>query len=225
MNQRTLLMESATGQPEADRQVARENRERLGRAGVVAVNLVGGLGCGKTSLVEATVRRLAPDRRVGVMTADPYPSNGAGRIPGLAGNVVRAEPGFGLPLAARHVRSALARLDLGAIDLLLVENVGSLAGPDAIDLGEDARVAMFSVAAGHHKPAKYPDVVRWADAVVLNKADLLQGGAFDVRAFRAAVGRLNPAAEYVEMSMLTGHGVDAWVDWLLTRPQPARHAH
>jgi hydrogenase nickel incorporation protein HypB len=218
-------MKAESTQPEVDLEAARENRERLSRAGVFAVNVVGGPGCGKTSLVEATVRRLAAGRRVGVVSADPDVRHGGGdALGGLArGNLVHVAPDFGRLMTARHVRSALARLDPGAIDLLLVENVGSLTGADAVDLGEGARVAMFSVAAGHHEPASHPAVLRWADAVVLNKADLLAAGAFDLRAFRAAVGRLNPAAEYLEMSTLTGAGIDAWVGWLSSRlPRLAR---
>jgi hydrogenase nickel incorporation protein HypB len=215
-------MENDVRQSEADRLIARANRERLDRAGAFAVNVAGGLGCGKTSLFDATVDRLASERRVGVVSADPGPGRGTN----VGTNVVHVDPGFGRALCARHVEPALVRLCPGGIDLLLIENVGSLAGPDAIDLGEHARVAIFSVAAGHGKATEHPNIVRWADVVLLNKVDLLAGGGFDLRAFRAALGRLNAGAEYFELSTRTGEGLDAWIAWLRARPpscQPTSH--
>jgi hypothetical protein len=79
-------------------------------------------------------------------------------------------------LAAYCVRPALDRVGLGGSDLLLIENVGSLVGADAFDLGEHARAVIFSVAAGHERASEHADLVRWADAVVVNKVDLLAGG-------------------------------------------------
>jgi hydrogenase nickel incorporation protein HypB len=215
MSDTDIVMECATRQSEADSEVARKNRERLNCAGVFAVNVAGGLGCGKSALLGATARRLAGDRQVGIVSADPD------GVPGVSpgARAVHVQPGFGRVLAARDLRSALDRLDLSGVELLLVENVGSFAGPDAIDLGEHARAAIFSVAAGHRIPSEHPGLVRWADAVVLNKLDLRTG--FDLRAFRAAIGRLNAGAAYFEMSTQSGHGVDAWVGWLTDR---SRHA-
>ena len=209
-------MNSLVRPSESDQRPARENRERLRLAGVYSVNLIGGPGCGKTSLIEATIRRLLLKRRVGAIAADPHSRYDADRLLRLGHQVLHVDPGGRAELTAAHLRSALRQLDLSALDLLLIENVSSLIGPSGVDLGEDVKVGVFSVAAGHDKPARNPDVVCCAAAVVLNKIDLLKITPFELGAFRETVARCNPAAAVFEMSTLTGDGVDAWVEWVLS---------
>lgn len=204
--------------------VADANRERFHRAGVYAVNLIGGPGCGKTSLIETTMRRLVLDRRVGAIAADSNSRYDADRLSVLGEQVIHVDPGASAALAPCHVRAALDRLDLSTIDLLVIENVSSLVGPGPVDLGENAKVPVFSVAAGHDKPARHPDVVRGAKVVILNKMDLSAVTPFNLSAFHEAVARLNPEAEVLEMSTLTGQGVDAWIEWLRSRSLPRSRA-
>jgi hydrogenase nickel incorporation protein HypB len=104
----------------------------------------------------------------------------------------------------------------------LIENTNCPIGPDEIDLGEDVKVAMFSVAAGQDKPAKHPSLTRCARLVILNKIDLISNTQFNRAGFRATVKSLNPAAEVIELSTLTLDGVDAWFDWLLRRSPRAK---
>lgn len=207
-----------SGEPSA----ARANRERLRLAGVYTINLIGGPGCGKTSLIEATMRRLVLKRRVGAIAADAHSRYDADRLGVLGDQVVHVGPEGECALSAADVRLALDRLDLPALSLLMVENVSSLVGPGGIDLGEDAKVAVFSVAAGHDKPARHPDVVRGARVVVLNKLDLLAITPFDLETFRETVARLNPSATVMELSTLSGQGMDAWTDWLVDQSPPRR---
>ena len=49
---------------------ARHNREHFAAAGVLAVNLMGSPGAGKTALLEATAARLADRRRLGAIAGD-----------------------------------------------------------------------------------------------------------------------------------------------------------
>jgi hydrogenase nickel incorporation protein HypB len=198
-------------------QVACSNHRRLADASVFAANLIGGPGCGKTSLLQVTVSRLILKRRVGIIAADPQTRIDADRLAALGEQVLQVGTGANGLLTGEHVRAALRRMDLARLDLVLIENVSSLIGPSQFDLGEDAKVALFSVAAGDDKPAKYPDVVRCADVVILNKTDLLALVPFDLDAFRGNVRRLNPGVRIIELSTLTGDGLDAWLDWLLAR--------
>ena len=67
-------------------------------------------------------------------------------------------------LDARQVLTALDAIDLAATDLLFIENVGNLVCPASWDLGETAKVVLFSVTEGEDKPLKYPKMFRQADA-------------------------------------------------------------
>jgi hydrogenase nickel incorporation protein HypB len=199
---------------DAAARIASANRARLERQGVFAVNIVGGAGCGKTTLIEATLRRLTPVTRTAVITADPNSRGDAERLRGLAVQCAHIDTGPGRCLKANQIHDALNQLKLGALDLLLIENVSSLIGPPENDLGESKRVAVFSVAAGDDKLSKYADVVRWADVLVLNKSDLLASFEFDLHAFRQRLRRVKPDIACFELSALNGEGIDAWVSWL-----------
>ena len=130
--------------------------------------------------------------------------------------MIQIDPGYNRMLSARLVQTALKRLDLSVLEVLLIENISSLIGPCEIELGEDAKVCMFSVAAGDDKAAKYPDVVQCARLIILNKMDLLSVMPFDTAAFENDVRRLNRSAEMIELSTRTGEGLDCWLDWLLS---------
>src|SRR5438105_5059784 len=93
------------------------NRAMLRAAGVFAVNLVGGPGCGKSTLIRSALEHLGPGLRVGVIVADPLshhrgPGRGVG-AGGPGGVVVNVSADPHLPLTAKHVRAALGRMDLG----------------------------------------------------------------------------------------------------------------
>jgi hydrogenase nickel incorporation protein HypB len=67
---------------------------------------------------------------------------------------------------------------------------------------------------------KYPLMFRLADAVALNKMDLLPHVDFDLASFRSALSDLNPQAPLFEVSCSTGANLDEWVEWV--RSQVAR---
>ncbi len=55
------------------------------------------------------------------------------------------------------IEQALVSWDLGAIDVLFIENVGNLVCPSSYDLGEQLRVVLLSVTEGEDKPLEVPD--------------------------------------------------------------------
>jgi hydrogenase nickel incorporation protein HypB len=195
--------------------VAAENRVALERAGIVALNLMASPGAGKTSLILATVERLPQGIRPAVIEGDLASSIDTDTLLAHGIPAVQINTGGGCHLDAPMVRSALPRLPLGEIDLLFIENVGNLVCPAEFDLGARAAVVVASVPEGHDKPYKYPGMFAAADAVVLNKADLMPYFDFDLESFRRGLAMVNPAAPLFLLSCRTGEGVDAWVAWVL----------
>jgi hydrogenase nickel incorporation protein HypB len=210
--------------PTSEPQFAAENRARLRAAGVFTVNLVGGMGSGKTSLIRSTLESLFPRLRLGVVTADPTAARDVPLLRRRARDVLQVDPGVGNPLGAAKFAAALRLLTLSNLDALLVENVDPLDGPAAADLGQDAAVVVFSAAAGDGQAFKNPDVIAAADVIVLNKVDLLSVVPFDLDGFRENVRRINPTATLIELSTLNGTGIRAWEDWLLTSAAQRGHA-
>jgi hydrogenase nickel incorporation protein HypB len=54
-----------------------------------------------------------------------------------------------------------------------------------------------------------------ADAVIINKMDLLPHVDFDIAAFRGSVSGLNPDADVFQISCKTGQGIEQWCSWIL----------
>ena len=102
----------------------------------------------------------------------------------------------------------------GLGDILFIENVGNLVCPVEFDCGEDAKVALLSVAEGDDKPEKYPLLFNLARALVLNKVDLLPYVDFDMTRARNFATKLNKDLDIFEVSCRQGQGLQAWYDWL-----------
>ncbi|ODU04017.1 MAG: hydrogenase accessory protein HypB [Pseudonocardia sp. SCN 72-86] len=196
---------------------AAANRADLDRAGVVAVNLMSSPGAGKTSLLVAALRALS-DVRVGIVEGDIETSLDADRLSGLGATVslLNTANGFGgeCHLDAPMVRSALAALDLDALDLVVIENVGNLVCPAEFAVGEHAKAMVYSVTEGEEKPLKYPVMFRTAELVLVNKVDLLPHLEFDLDLFYRNLRAVNPTARTIETSARTGLGVDEFCAWL-----------
>src|SRR6476620_3589913 len=119
-------------------EVAELNRHTLRQAGVsCTIDLIGAPGCGKTSLLEATTRKLQPEMSCAVIVGDLATQRDADRLARTCDQVVQINTGKGCHLEAHHVRQALAKLDLLRVDLLFIENVGNLICPVGFDLGQD----------------------------------------------------------------------------------------
>jgi hydrogenase nickel incorporation protein HypB len=95
----------------------------------------------------------------------------------------------------------VADLDLDAIDLLIVENIGNLVCPAEFDIGED-------------KPAKYPLMFRQCDATLLNKIDLLPYLDFDMDLAKSSIAKIHPGMPVYEISAKTEAGFDGWIAWI-----------
>ncbi|MFJ1672480.1 hydrogenase nickel incorporation protein HypB [Streptomyces bottropensis] len=200
---------------------AAENRADFAASAVCAVNVMSSPGAGKTTLLRETLGRLADSVRTGIIEGDIETSLDADRLAGLGAAVVLVNTGDGFGgechLDAPMVRSALPRLPLEELDLVLIENVGNLVCPAEFDVGESARAMVYAITEGEEKPLKYPVMFRSVDLVLINKIDLLPHLDYDLDAFHANLRAVNPGVITIEVSARTGEGVDEWCNWLLTK--------
>jgi hydrogenase nickel incorporation protein HypB len=199
---------------EANDTLAARIRQQLTAVKVTAINLISAPGAGKTSLLERTLPLLKPRYRLGVLEGDIATTRDADRIAKLGVPVVQLLTGGTCHLEAPLVQRGLGELNLNALDLVFIENVGNIACPAEFDLGEKAKVGILSVTEGHDKPGKYPLLFHEVAALVLNKIDLLPHTDFDKAAFLADFRKLNATAPVFEVSCKTGHGLSEWAHWL-----------
>lgn len=196
-------------------EMAADVRARLAAAGVPSFNLVSSPGSGKTLLLERTLERLGDRLRIAVVTGDVQTQNDADRLAAHTDRLVQAVVTNGAcHLDASQVTSALEAIDLSDTDLLFVENVGNLVCPASWDLGETAKVVVFSVTEGEDKPIKYPKMFRMARYAVLNKVDLLPHLDFDVERALEFARRVNPDLRFFLTSARTGEGLEEWTAFL-----------
>jgi hydrogenase nickel incorporation protein HypB len=206
----------------ANERQALENRTLFDARGVFVVDLMASPGAGKTSTILATIEALRDRYAIAVIEGDIASKVDAEKVRAHGIPAVQINTGGACHLESAMIRRAVDTLDLDALDLIIVENVGNLVCPSDFDLGEHAKVMILSVPEGHDKPYKYPNIFQVSEAVILNKYDTLPVFDFDEAEFRAVVHDLNPAAPVFPMSATKGDGVAEWATWLAARIDSAR---
>lgn len=197
-------------------QLAEQNRRIFDQAGVLALNVMASPGGGKTSTIGRIIDALRDEARIGVMDGDIVAIDLEGfAAQGIPVSLINT--GGNCHLDANMVHSALPSMDLSALDLLIIENVGNLICPAAFKLGSHINVVIASVPEGADKPYKYPAMFRGADVLLLNKMDLAEYMEFDVAYFRHGVEVLNPGLTFFPISCRTGEGLGDLAAWLRLR--------
>jgi len=196
---------------------AQRNRGIFKANNLYSVNMMSSPGSGKTAILEKSFEHLIPELRLGIIVGDIATTEDAERLRNSGVPVVQINTHGACHLDAQMVFGALDSFDLKALDLLIIENVGNLVCPADFSFGEDLRVAVLSTTEGNDKVRKYPEMFRKADAVLINKVDLLPYVDFDVDRAKADLAAVGSKADIFPMTAITGQGVDAWCQWLIAR--------
>ena len=198
VNQRLLASNAAQ---------AEHNRAHFAEREILAINLMGTPGAGKTALLEAMIARWRGYRCILVIEGDQATDRDSARIRAAGATACQVETGLGCHLDAHQIHDALHRLDLRDGDLLFIENVGNLVCPALFDLGERLRVVVTSPTEGADKPLKYPPIFRGAHVVVLNKCDLIPHVPFSLDEWTEYVLAITPHARILKTSALRSEGI------------------
>jgi len=194
--------------------VAQELRQRLAEKKTFLLNLMSGPGAGKTRTILRTIDELRDRFRFGVLEADIDSTVDAELIAARGISAVQLRTGGFCHLDASMVAKGLDALDLDALDVVIIENVGNLVCPAEFDTGAIRSVMILSVPEGDDKPLKYPLMFTVSDVLLVNKVDYLALSDFDGEALRQRVLKLNPRIQIFDISAKTGQGVEAWAAWL-----------
>jgi len=204
---------------ERNDQVAAALQKQFKKSGIFVLNLLGSPGCGKTSLLEKTIKALKETLSIAVIEGDLFTAKDAERIEQHGVPVVQINTGGGCHLDANMIHGVLDCLDLGALDIIVIENVGNLVCPAEFNIGEDCKVTVLSITEGDDKPLKYPLIFKQASAVILNKVDLLPYTNFDLKAAEKDITTIHPGVTLLPVSCQTGEGLETWFNWLIKQVQ------
>lgn len=180
----------------------------LAEHGVRAIDILGSVGSGKTSLVIELVKRLKDRLRIAVIAGDVTTRIDADRIEAHGVPVLQIQTGGMCHLDTELVREALQRMDLDALDLVLIENVGNLICPGGFPLGAGQRLVVVSVTEGPYMPRKHPVIFRQCQVAVINKIDLAGAMEVSVDGLVADARKANPELAVVPTNLRSGEGVD-----------------
>ena len=192
-------------------------RQGLDEKGVFLLNIMASPGAGKTSVIIQTIRRLKDKLRMAVIEGDIESIVDSEKIQAEGVPAVQIRTGGACHLDAPLVTAALDSLNLDALDLVFVENIGNLICPAEFDLGSNLQAMILSVPEGDDKILKYPLMFSVCDVLLVNKIDYLDGSDFNLELLRRRARELNPRIQIFEVSCKTGAGFDVWCAWLSDR--------
>jgi len=204
----TLKIEPGMNILQVNKQLAQKNFELLRKNNVKAIDIMGSIGAGKTSVIEKLVQKLKQKYRIAVFKGDLTTTIDAERIGRHGVQVVTINTGRECHLDANVVARAIEKINLKEIDLLIIENVGNLICPAEFPLGTDKRIVVVSVTEGPYMIIKHPFTFMNADVLVINKKDLAETMKIDPQKLEKQAIQIKPDLKVAITNALTGEGVE-----------------
>jgi len=194
--------------------LAKENRRRFDRSNILAVDIMGSIGSGKTSLIKAILKKLGMGKKAAVIAGDLTTTIDAERIEAEGARVIQVNTGKECHLDAHLIRRAIERMKLDGVKVLFIENVGNLICPGEFPLGAHKRLVVTSVTEGPYTVIKHPYIFREADVIVLNKMDMAKPMKVNISKLERDARQVNPRASFIKTNALSGRGIPKIIEAL-----------
>ena len=197
--------------------VSDEVKKKLSDHKVCLINVMGSPGAGKTTLITSLIARMRDRYRIGVIEGDIAGQIDADKIDSLGIPVVQLDTDGACHIEAESINHILPQFDLGALDILFVENIGNLVCPAEFNIGESFRIAVLSIPEGDDKVPKYPLMFSTCDALVMNKYDMMPYFEFDDKRVENDEKGVNPNASIFRVSSKDEKSLDSLITWMTGR--------
>lgn len=198
----------------ANENAAALNTEIFKKHGIIAIDIMGSVGTGKTQLIEALCDRLREKYRILMLAGDLATTIDADRVASHGVDTVQINTGTACHLDARMVKVALQKVDLADYQVVFIENVGNLICPAGYSLGVDKKIVVVSVTEGPYMVRKHPLTIKHADMIIINKIDLVDALEFDIDALEADIREVDAKMPVLRVSSKTGEGIDKLIEVL-----------
>jgi len=192
----------------ANENAAALNTEIFKKHGIIAIDIMGSVGTGKTQLIEALCEHLREKYRILMLAGDLATTIDADRVASHGVDTVQINTGTACHLDARMVKVALQKVDLADYQVVFIENVGNLICPAGYSLGVDKKIVVVSVTEGPYMVRKHPLTIKHADMIIINKIDLADALEFDIDALEADIREVDAKMPVLRVSSKTGEGID-----------------
>ncbi len=192
--------------------IAERNKKLFRERGVLAINIMGAIGSGKTSLIEILSETL--QYKIGVIVGDVISDIDANRLKKLGIPVIGVNTGKECHLDAHLIEHSLEKLPLNDIDILFIENVGNLICPVNFSLGAEINITVVSVTEGEDTVEKHPMIFRISDIAIINKIDLANAVGCNIEKMESDAKKLNPNLKLFRMSIKKKSGIKPLVRYI-----------
>lgn len=200
----------------AEKKMSEINRETFSNFGLPVINMIGSPGCGKTTLLEATLEFMnAEGRKAGIIEGDVKTSIDSDRLKKYGAPIELVNTNGGCHLSPEDIKAAAQKLPLNDLDLLIIENVGNLVCPAAFDLGESMKLAVLSTPEGDEKPLKYPALFKKSALAVITKSELSAICHFSIDIAKQNIKTVSPETKVIALSVFEKTGMDEFFEFLM----------
>ncbi len=188
----------------ANQELADENKNYFKNKGIRAIEVLGNIGSGKTSLIAKLIEQLKKKYHISVINGDI--AGDPADIARLGVQTIQINTGGECHLDAKYIRPFVDKLPRDT-NLCFIENVGNLICPFEFPLGCEHRVVVVDITSGPFIVRKHPVTFRIATVAVINKVDLQKLIDFDPKKLAEDCKAINPKASVVLTSTKTGEGI------------------
>ncbi|MHA1266778.1 MAG: hydrogenase nickel incorporation protein HypB [Candidatus Helarchaeota archaeon] len=190
---------------EANEELAAKNQNYFKDRGMRAIEFLGNIGSGKTSLISKVIERIKNKYKIAVINGDI--AGDPTDIERLGVYTLQINTGGECHLDAKFIQPFMEKLPSDT-NLCFIENVGNLICPFEFPLGCEHRVVVVGLTDGPYIIRKHPVTFRIATIAVINKLDLKEVLDNDPKKLVEDCKAINPNAEVVLTSAKTGEGID-----------------
>ncbi len=198
----------------ANENAAKLNAEVFKKHSIIAIDIMGSVGTGKTQLIESLCEHLHDKYRILMLAGDLATTIDADRVASHGVDTIQINTGTACHLDARMVRVALQKVNLADYQVVFIENVGNLICPAGYSLGVDKKVVVVSITEGPYMVRKHPLTIKHADLIIINKIDLADVLEFDIDALEADVREVDATIPVLRVSSKTSEGIDKVIEAL-----------
>ncbi len=194
--------------------LASRNNETFKKHNILSFDIVGAIGAGKTSLIEAIVQQISHLRKVLVINGDVTTRIDANRIAKYGIKTIQINTGRECALNSYHISQVIKNYDLSNFDTVFIENVGNLICPSDFILGADIRIVVVSITEGPWVIQKHPMLFKFSDIGIINKIDLNDVMEINVDKMVNDAKEINPKIHIFTTSTATGENINELVNHL-----------